>query len=85
MDWNWLPISLEGHEHDISRIEKPESFEKMKNIAKKLSTDFPFLRVDLYDVNGRVYFSELTFIPTGGNMKLTPKRVLTEWGNKLIL
>ena len=85
MDWNWLPISLEGHEHDKRKIEKPIAFEKMKKIAAQLSRSFPFVRVDLYDIEGLVYFSELTFIPTGGNMKLTPKSVLNEWGNKLKL
>ena len=85
MDWNWLPISLDGHEHDKRPITKPTSFEQMKELAANLSKDFPFVRVDLYDVNGRIYFSELTFIPTGGNMKLTPVSVLKEWGDKLIL
>mgnify|MGYP002732100469 FL=1 len=85
MDWNWLPITLEGHEHDKQKIEKPIGFEKMKKLAAQLSKDFPFVRVDLYDVEGKVYFSELTFIPTGGNMKLTPASVLNEWGNKLKL
>lgn len=85
MDWNWLPISLGGHEHDKELIKKPTSFEEMKELAKQLSADFPFVRVDLYDVDGKVYFSELTFIPTGGNMKLTPKSILSEWGDKLVL
>ena len=85
MDWNWLPITLEGHEHDKQKSEKPIGFEKMKKLAAQLSKDFPFVRVDLYDVEGKVYFSELTFIPTGGNMKLTPASVLNEWGNKLKL
>lgn len=80
MDWNWLPISLDGHKHDKCPITKHTSFEQMKELAANLSKDFPFVRVDLYDVNGRIYFSELTFIPTGGNMKLTPVSVLKEWG-----
>lgn len=62
-----------------------KSFERMKELAEKLSAEFPFVRVDLYDVDGKVYFSELTFIPTGGNMKLTPASVIKEWGEKLKL
>lgn len=85
MEWNWLPITLFGHEHDKKEIKKPSSFEQMKELAQRLSADFPFVRVDLYDVNGRIYFSELTFIPTGGNMKLTPASVIDEWGEKLKL
>ena len=83
MDWNWLPISLVGHEHKKQKPEKPIAFKKMKEIAEQLSKEFPFVRVDLYDVEGKVYFSELTFIPTGGSMKLTPTSVLGEWGEKL--
>lgn len=85
MEWNWLPITLFGHEHDKREIKKPCSFEQMKKLAERMSADFPFVRVDLYDVNGRIFFSELTFIPTGGNMKLSPDSVIKEWGNKLKL
>lgn len=85
MDWNWLPISLDGHEHNKRSIPKPSSFEQMKKVAIQLSKDFPFVRVDLYDVDGRIYFSELTFIPTGGNMKLNPASVIEEWGTMLKL
>lgn len=85
MEWKWLPISLDGHGHNKEMIEKPEEFEKMKNLSRQLSAEFPFVRVDLYNVAGKVYFSELTFIPTGGNMKLTPKEIIKEWGEKLKL
>lgn len=85
MEWNWLPISLEGHEHAKAKTMKPKNFEKMIDVAENLSLDFPFVRVDLYNLDGRIYFSELTFIPTGGNMKLSPKSVLKEWGSWLQL
>lgn len=85
MNWNHLPISLHGHEHDKRPIDRPTSLDEMIKLSKELSKDFPFVRVDLYDVEGKVYFSELTFIPTGGNMKLTPKSIISEWGDKLTL
>ena len=80
MNWNWLDISLVGHQHKPNCYEKPASFDEMVKISRILAKDFPFVRVDLYDVAGNVYFSELTFIPTGGNMKLTPSTHLKEWG-----
>lgn len=83
MEWNWLPISLDGHEHAKLKVNKPKHFDKMVKLAEELSSDFPFVRVDLYNVDGVIYFSELTFIPTGGNMKLKPERVLDEWGSWL--
>ena len=45
---------------------KPKSFEEMKRIAKKLSKDFPQVRVDFYEVQGKPYFGELTFYTCGG-------------------
>lgn len=45
---------------------KPLLFEEMMEIAQKLSSDFPFVRVDLYTINKQVYFSELTFFPSSG-------------------
>ncbi len=83
MQWNWLPISLEGHEHAKLKAKKPKHFDKMVDLAEELSSEFPFVRVDLYNVDGVIYFSELTFIPTGGNMKLKPESVLDEWGSWL--
>lgn len=47
-------------------IDKPKSFNKMVKIAKLLSSDFKFVRVDLYDIDGDVRFGELTFSPACG-------------------
>lgn len=64
---------------------KLKNFEGMVEVAEELSSEFPFVRVDLYNLDGRIYFSELTFVPTGGNMKLKPESVLEEWGSWLHL
>lgn len=45
---------------------KPEKLDEMLALAKKLSKDIPFLRVDFYVVEGKIYFSELTFFPASG-------------------
>lgn len=81
--WNRLNITLGEHEHYPGNIKKPTNYEEMYNLAQKLSKDFPFVRVDLYNINDKIYFSELTFIPTGGMMNLTPKETAMEWGNWL--
>ena len=57
----------------------PANFEEMKSIAEKLSFGHKFLRVDLYNVEGKIYFGELTFYPDSGFGKFTPK----EWDRKL--
>jgi len=62
--------------------EKPETFEKMVAIAKILSQGHAFLRVDLYEINGKIYFGELTFTPCGGYLPFDPEEydiTLGEW------
>lgn len=83
LDFNKLQYTLEGHKHYPKKIQKPIQFNEMLKIAEDLSKDFPFVRVDLYEVKGVVYFSELTFIPTAGFMKIDPPEILKKWGSWL--
>ena len=81
-DMNWKPIvGLTDETSD--KIEKPEHLEQMIDIAKKLSADFKFVRVDLYDINGKVYFGELTFSPTNGVFSHYTQEFLDEMGARL--
>lgn len=63
LDFNHLPISLKNSKDNI---EKPKNFEKMIDLSKKLSKEFPHVRVDFYEVDGRIYFGELTFYSDSG-------------------
>ena len=76
-DFNLLPIR-QGHPNSIKHPEKPLCFEEMKLIASKLSENIPHVRVDLYEVNGKVYFGELTFFHFGGFVPFEPH----EWDYK---
>lgn len=61
---------------------KPENFEKMKALAEKLSKGFAHLRVDFYDVNGKLYVGELTFYHCAGIFEIKPEkwdRILGDW------
>lgn len=70
-----LPFK-QGHPHQCKKvIEKPESFEEMKMIAAKLSEGEPHMRVDLYEVNGCVYFGEITLFHFAGLTRFEPE----EW------
>ncbi len=62
---------------------KPVNFEKMKEMSEELSSEFPFVRVDWFEVDGKIYFGELTFTPCGCMMALEPDSKDDEWG-KLI-
>lgn len=66
-EWNILPYTRKEFLPDFVP-EKPKHLDEMIRIAKKLSEDFVFVRVDLYEYKDRVFFSELTFSPWGGMM-----------------
>lgn len=72
MNWNLMPFGKElPHNPDID-IPKPAMFVEMKKIAGDLCRPFQFVRVDLYQVGGKVYFGELTFFPAGGAPDFVP-------------
>ena len=78
MDYNHLPI-INGHPNATILPQKPVCFEEMKTLAAKLSKGIPHLRVDFYEVDGKVYFGELTFSHWGGLVAFEPE----EWDKKL--
>lgn len=82
--FNLLPIK-QGHPNSINKPAKPKSFEGMKDIASKLSKDIPHVRVDLYEVNGKIYFGELTFFHFGGVVPFEPEEWDYTFGNWLTL
>jgi hypothetical protein len=63
-------------------VPKPVSLEEMLAFSEKLSAGFGFVRVDLYNVKGRVYFGELTFTPAAGIIKYTPESWDLKHGEK---
>jgi len=77
LEWNWLPIT-NAHEHNPN-VKKPEHFDEMLEVVRKLSEDFPHVRVDLYEEEGKVFFGELTFYHFGGFTRFEPD----EWDFKL--
>lgn len=65
LNWNYLNYAKEEYRSN-KIVQKPENFDKMIEIASNLSKEFPFVRVDLYNCNGKIYFGELTFTPSAG-------------------
>lgn len=66
-------------------INKPENFEEMISISKILSKDFPHVRVDLYNIAGKVYFGELTFYNASGYKGYIPDEFDYIVGDKFTL
>ncbi len=73
MDFNHLPMQ-HGHPNAPVLPEKPEKFELMKELATKLSQGIPHVRVDFYEVDGAVFFGELTFFHHGGWTPFMPEK-----------
>lgn len=69
------------HEQFENEYPKPDNLDKMLEIARRLSEDFPFVRVDLYNVDGKIYFGELTFYPWTGYVQFTPDEFDFELGD----
>ena len=81
MDFNHLPFTID---HDVAAVppEKPAQFELMKRLAARLSQGTPQLRVDFYEVDGRVYFGEMTFFHCSGFKAFHPEewdRTFGDW------
>lgn len=84
LDWNAHP-EFSVFNSDYLRgeiIPKPQNFEEMIQVAEKLSQGFPELRVDLYNVQGKIYFGELTFTSQGGFMDYYTPEFNLELGSK---
>ena len=65
-DLNFQLIEIRGNKNFFMDLQMPMHWDKMIQISRILSKDFPFVRVDLYDLEGKVYFGELTFTPADG-------------------
>ncbi len=85
-EWNPRPdVMTDRFCHDQpERIPRPSHLDEMKRICRILSKPFAIVRVDLYEVNGKVYFGELTFTPGGGLGFFTADQYL-RMGNKVDL
>ena len=78
IDFNHLPFE-QGHPLATKKIVKPKGFDEMVRLAAFLSQGMPHVRVDFYDINGKIYFGEFTFFHFSGNVPFKPE----EWDYKI--
>lgn len=81
-DWTWLP---EVFQLALLKPAKepgppPAQLQEMVRVAQELSEPFPFVRVDLFQVGGRVYVGEMTFTPTAAEKRIEPPLIETTMG-----
>lgn len=84
-DWKTAPFCRDDYKPFDELPSKPYQYDNMLKIAEKLSCEFKFLRVDLYEINQKIYFSELTFFPCSGYMPFNPMNWDYELGKLLEL
>lgn len=80
MDFKHLPFT-NGHPNATKSIKKPRGFDEMKILAAELSKGIPHVRVDLYDINGHIYFGEMTFSHWSGFVPFVPAEWDTTFGS----
>lgn len=79
-DTEWNRMKFERHYKASQKIiNKPKKLDKMIVLAEELSKNIPFVRIDFYDINGKIYFGEITFYPGTGMEEFNPE----EWDYKL--
>lgn len=84
LEWNLLPVKV-SYENDEKLNRKPENLKKMIEIAETLSEGIDMVRVDLYEVSGKIYFGEMTFTPQSGQGKWIPEEYNKIYGDMIQL
>jgi hypothetical protein len=73
-DRDFNPVDLwNGTRQHEGEVRRPENFDAIIRLAERLAGDLDFIRVDLYNVGGRVYFGEFTCYPAGANIQFVPR------------
>lgn len=82
-DTNWEKIDLKRPDHDSSykAMDRPKELDKMLAFSEKLAEKHPFMRTDFYEVNGALYFGEITMYPASGFSKFEPEKWDNTFGN----
>lgn len=85
LNWNLLPFGKSQPHNPQLHIEKPLLFDEMIRLAHELTSPFPYVRLDLYEANGRIYFGEYTFFPCSGMPDFIPSEYDAIVGDMLTL
>lgn len=85
MEWEKLPFITQGFRRYEGNMEPPLNFSEMKEVVTRLAGDFPFVRVDLYNLEGRIVFGEMTFYPADGRKDFEPAEYNRIIGDYLML
>ena len=84
-DFKLLPVSRTDYKRITEQPEKPKNYDKMVEIAETLAKRFPHVRVDLYNLDGKIVFGELTFFTNSGVIPFDPDSFDFEMGEQFVL
>lgn len=84
-DMTLLNVKVSRKPFDASLVPRPANYAEMLSCAEKLAGTFPFVRVDLYNLDGQIRFGEMTFFHAGGTSMISPDTFAVELGEKIIL
>ena len=84
LQWNPMPVH-KGKPGSPLPLERPANLDEMVAVAGELCRGFPFVRVDLYNVEGRLFFGELTFYPDAGLCPFSPPEYNEIFGDRFVL
>lgn len=85
LDWQAVPFTYQEFPSSKRAIPRPSNWEEMVAFARILSRGFPFVRTDLYSLNGRTLFGEMTWYPSAGEGRFWPDSYDWYWGEALQL
>ena len=72
--WERMPVKRPNLKISETLLEKPAQLEEILELSRKLAENIPFARTDFYIINGKVYFSEITFFPAAGFKSFEPEQ-----------
>ena len=85
LEWNLLPFGKSQSHNPTLHVDKPARFDEMVRLARELTKPFPYVRFDLYEAQGRIYFGEFTFFPCSGMPDFIPSEYDAIVGEMLTL
>ncbi len=84
-DWDYINGSIKYPTDPGHIIRRPDHLKEMLELSSKLSKGYMHIRTDFYNINGQIYFGELTLYHGGGTEKFRPDLLAVEMGNKMDL
>ena len=79
-EWNRTSIRM-GLPNNPEPMTAPDNLVEMISLAKRITEQFSYLRIDFYEADGKIYFGELTFTPGGGLCQMYPQETQRQWGD----